>query len=113
MHWKVQIFTLQSPSIVESGQIAEYNRPVNERYPIRNLMETVTKRLTIRGFIVMDDNMKIPYEKPHQTDVTNWLNDGSIKAQTHEWQGMENAADAFIGMLKGDNFGKAVLKIKI
>lgn len=63
--------------------------------------------------MVGDANMGPKHAKEHQENVTRWLKDGSFKAKIHEWQGIENAAEAFVGMLKGENFGKAVLKVKV
>jgi len=100
-------------SIVECGQISQYNLPPDQRYPIRNTFNIITKRLTVRGFVVGDDEMRIPWEKPHQENVSRWLKDGTLKAQIHEWQGMDKAADGLVGMLKGESFGKAVLKVKL
>ena len=42
---------------VACGMISQYNSKPEELYPIRNLMNIVTKRITMRGFIVMDANM--------------------------------------------------------
>lgn len=44
--------------------------------------------------------------------VTNRLADGSVKAKIDLTEGIDKAADGFIDMLEGRNFGKAVLKIK-
>ncbi|KIX07583.1 uncharacterized protein Z518_02236 [Rhinocladiella mackenziei CBS 650.93] len=99
--------------IVECGQISQYNLPPEERYPIRNTFQTVVKRLTMTGFMVGDANMGPKYAKAHQEIVGKWINDGSFKAKIHETVGMEHAAEAFVGLLRGDNFGKAILKVKV
>ncbi|KIX92276.1 uncharacterized protein Z520_12022 [Fonsecaea multimorphosa CBS 102226] len=99
--------------IVECGQISQYNLPPSERYPIRNTFLTVVKRLTMTGFMVGDANMGPKHAKSHLENVSKWLRDGSFKAKVHETVGMENAAEAFSGMLKGENFGKAILKVKV
>ena len=44
--------------------------------------------------------------------MTQWLRDGKFTALMSETVGMEKAPQAFVGMLNGENFGKAVLKIK-
>ncbi|KAK4946063.1 hypothetical protein LTR10_014865 [Elasticomyces elasticus] len=98
--------------IVECGQISQYNLPPDQRYGISNLFQTVAKRLTMTGFMVADANMGPRHVKDHQENVKKWLKDGSFKAKIHETVGMENAGEAFVGMLKGDNFGKAILKVK-
>ncbi|KIW28707.1 uncharacterized protein PV07_08345 [Cladophialophora immunda] len=99
--------------IVECGQISQYNLPPAERYPIRNTFLCVTKRLTMTGFMVGDANMGPKHGKAHLENVSRWLRDGSFKAKIHEDVGIENAAQAFSGMLKGQNFGKAILKVKV
>ncbi|KAF2420733.1 putative oxidoreductase [Tothia fuscella] len=95
--------------IVACGMIADYNR--EEKYPIRNLMQFIGKRLTMTGFIVSDPQFGGPWKEEHQTNVSKWLKDGSFKGKTHEWVGMEKAPEALIGMWRGENFGKAVLKL--
>lgn len=99
--------------IVACGMISQYNVTGDDRYPLRNLTHVVRKRLDFKGFIVSDDFMGPKYLEEHQKNITKWLKDGSFKAKNHETVGMENAAEGFVGMLKGENFGKAVLKIKV
>jgi NADPH-dependent curcumin reductase CurA len=91
--------------------ISQYNLKPEELYPIRNLMQVVGKRLTIRGFIVSDANMGPKHAKDHQEKLQKWLSEGSFKAQQSVTVGIDNAIDGFLGMLKGHNFGKAVLQI--
>ena len=98
--------------VVACGMISQYNLPPDQAYPITNLGQMITKRITIHGFVVTDPEM-MRYMPEHQKNVTQWLNDGSMVAKTHEDVGMEKAADACIGVFDGKNFGKAVLKIKV
>jgi len=93
--------------------ISQYNLPADEQYGVKNLMLIVGKRITMRGFIVGDEEMGPKYAKEHRENVSAWLRDGSFKAVVAETVGMENAAEGLVGMLKGENFGKAVLKIKV
>lgn len=65
------------------------------------------------GFMVGDPEMGPKHFKAHQENVTKWLKDGTFKAKIHEEVGMERAGEALVGMLKGENFGKAVLKVKV
>ncbi|KAH7080060.1 NADP-dependent leukotriene B4 12-hydroxydehydrogenase [Paraphoma chrysanthemicola] len=97
--------------VVACGMISQYNAKPDERYPIRNLMHTVAKRLTIRGFIVGDENMGPKHTKEHQEKLQKWLSEGTFKAQQSITVGIDNAVDGFLGMLEGRNFGKAVLQI--
>jgi NADPH-dependent curcumin reductase CurA len=71
----------------------------------------VGKRLTIRGFVVFDPDMGFKYHEEHQKNMQRWIKDGEIKIRTTVVDGIDHAAEGFVGMLKGENFGKAVLKI--
>ncbi|EMD59536.1 hypothetical protein GGP41_004424 [Bipolaris sorokiniana] len=97
--------------IIACGMISQYNCKPEELYPIRNLMNMVTKRITMRGFIVGDANMGPKHAKEHQEKLQKWLADGTFKAQISVTEGIDNAVDGFLGMLEGKNFGKAVLQI--
>jgi NADPH-dependent curcumin reductase CurA len=66
----------------------------------------------MQGFMVGDEDMGPKYAKQHLETVSKWIRDGSFKAKIHEDVGMDKASDAFIGMLEGKNFGKAILKVK-
>ena len=91
--------------------ISQYNSAPQDQYPIRNMIQFVSKRLTMRGFIVSDANMGPNYVKEHQEKLQKWLADGSFKAKLSITEGIDNGIDGFLGMLRGDNFGKAVLQI--
>ncbi|KAF3042003.1 hypothetical protein E8E11_004323 [Didymella keratinophila] len=97
--------------IIACGMISQYNLKPEDSYPIKNLMQVVAKRLTIRGFIVGDENMGPKHAKEHQEKLQKWLSEGSFKAKISVTEGIDNAVDGFLGMLKGHNFGKAVLQI--
>jgi NADPH-dependent curcumin reductase CurA len=71
----------------------------------------VRSRLTIRGFIVWDKDMGPKYLEEHQKNLQLWIKDGQIAVKSSITEGIDNAATGLVGMLKGENFGKAVLKI--
>jgi NADPH-dependent curcumin reductase CurA len=71
----------------------------------------VSKRVTIRGFIVSDKDMGPKHIGEHQKNFQRWIKDGEITVKVSITEGIDNAAEGFVGMLKGENFGKAVLKI--
>jgi NADPH-dependent curcumin reductase CurA len=98
--------------IVVSGMISQYNLPPEKQYGVKNLSSFMGKRLTMRGFIVSDPDMGPKWSEEHQKNLTQWLRDGKFTALTSETVGIEKAPEGFVGMLKGENFGKAVLKIK-
>lgn len=91
--------------------ISQYNLTPKDQYPIRNLMNVVSKRLTIRGFIVSDANMGPKHYRDHQEKLQKWLSNGEFKAKLSVTEGIDNGINGFLGMLKGENFGKAILQI--
>ena len=92
--------------------IAEYNaKSEDEKYGHKNLMKVVGKQLTMRGFLVNEDPSIGPkHKKDHVENVSKWLKDGSMTAKIHEWD-ISEGDKGFVGMLRGENFGKAMLKV--
>jgi NADPH-dependent curcumin reductase CurA len=69
----------------------------------------VTKRLTLRGFVVMDfDDQR---EKALK-DLQSWVASGQIKVQEDIIEGLENTPAALIGLLAGENRGKRMVKVR-
>lgn len=91
--------------------ISQYNSPPSERYGIKNLFQVISKRLLMQGFIVGDPNMGPKYAAEHREKVAKWIHEGTFKVQQSVTEGIDNAPNGFLGMLKGENFGKAILKI--
>ncbi|KAI1764840.1 NAD(P)-binding protein [Hypoxylon sp. FL1150] len=94
------------------GMISGYNQPADQRYGVKGLFQVVTKLLTMQGFLVGQPEFGGAYFEEHQKNVQKWIVDGSFKAKLDITEGMDKAAEGFVAMLKGENFGKAVLKIK-
>jgi NADPH-dependent curcumin reductase CurA len=67
------------------------------------------KRIKMQGFIVFDDYGHRYNEFSEQ--MVKWLMAGEIKYKEHRVEGLENAVEAFIGLLKGENFGKLVVRV--
>lgn len=70
----------------------------------------VRKRIRWQGFIVYDPFIA-KWKDERDENVAKWIADGSLKSVDHVTDGMDNAIDGFLGMLKGENLGKSVLKI--
>jgi NADPH-dependent curcumin reductase CurA len=92
------------------GLIAHYNDiDLTGGFPTARLMRAVlTKRLTIRGFIVRDF---IAHAGEFERDVSAWLREGKIKYREDVVDGIENAPQAFMGLLQGKNFGKLLVRV--
>lgn len=94
------------------GLVSQYNATELPDGPDRLslLMGTLLiKRIKIQGFIIFDDYGH-RYEA-FATDMQQWLSQGKIKYREHVISGLENAPEAFIGMLEGRNFGKLIIKV--
>ena len=93
--------------------VSQYNvASPDEVYGVKDLTSVVVKRLKIQGFITGDPDMGPKYAVEHQKNVSKWISEGTFKAQQSVTNGIDNAVDGFLGMLKGGNFGKAVLTVK-
>ena len=68
----------------------------------------VTKRLTLRGFVVMDFYGQM--EKA-LSDLQSWVASGQLKVHEDIIDGFENLPNALIGLLAGDNIGKRMVKV--
>lgn len=93
------------------GLISQYNM---ERLPEgpdtrpRLLSAVLSKRLTLRGYIISDHDDRFP---EFLGLVTPRVEDGTIKVREDVIEGLENAVPAFIGLLEGRNFGKLVVRL--
>ena len=96
---------------VACGSVSQTSTKPEESHGLKNFPFVVGKRITIRGFIVFDPDMGPKYWEQHQKNMQKWIKDGEITVRMSVTEGMENAAEGLVGMLKGHNFGKAVLKV--
>jgi NADPH-dependent curcumin reductase len=107
------VFPLLSPfaRIPVCGLISMYNATSLSPGPILlpHLMRAVlTKRLTLRGFIVSDF---IGRYGDFMHDVSAWVREGRIKYREDVVEGLGKAPRAFIGLLRGENFGKLLVRV--
>ncbi|APZ44385.1 NADP-dependent oxidoreductase [Acidihalobacter ferrooxydans] len=93
------------------GLIAYYNASSIPDSPLgAQLMRAIlTKRLTVKGFIIFDDYGHRYSE--FAKDMTDWVRSGQISYREQIVDGLENAPDAFMGLLEGKNFGKLVIRV--
>ncbi|MBY6190362.1 NADP-dependent oxidoreductase [Microbulbifer agarilyticus] len=94
------------------GLIAQYNATELPAGPDRMPMlmgNLLVKRAKMQGFIVFDDYGH-RYDEFQQAMVP-WLMSGKIKYREDKVTGLENAVEAFIGLLQGENFGKLVVEV--
>jgi NADPH-dependent curcumin reductase CurA len=94
------------------GLVAHYNAteppPGPDRLPM--LMSAILRKsLTVRGFIQTEFAERLMGEFLER--ATAWVRDGSLKYKEHIVDGLQNAPQAFIGMLEGKNFGKLLVRL--
>ena len=95
------------------GMISQYNNAnAGEVHSVKNITSIVPKRIKMQGFIVSDPDMGPKHAVEHQKNVSKWISEGIFKTQQSVTVGIDNAIKGLLGMLKGDNFGKAVLQIE-
>ncbi|GGC47698.1 NADP-dependent oxidoreductase [Chelatococcus reniformis] len=93
------------------GLIAHYNDTETPKGPDRLpgfMRQALTKRLALRGFIVSDFASDGP---AFERDVSQWIREGKIKHREDIVEGLDKAPEAFIGLLKGANLGKLLVKV--
>ncbi|KAK1991924.1 zinc-binding dehydrogenase [Colletotrichum falcatum] len=98
--------------VISCGMITDYNIPPSKQQGVKGLGQIITKNITMEGYIATTPKFGPVYFEEHQEIMQKWLSDGSVKAKLFVTQGIDNAPNGFIGMFNGQNFGKAILKIK-
>jgi len=93
--------------MVICGSISGYNDPT-QATGLRISRYAITKRLRIQGFIV-SDFMSRSLEAISK--LMQWLKEGKIKDKFTIVNGLDNTTKAFIGLFKGENTGKMIVKI--
>jgi NADPH-dependent curcumin reductase CurA len=92
--------------IVVCGLIAEYN--ATEPYGYKNLRAVLVNRIRIQGMIVFDWQDRYAEAL---ASLGGYLREGRLKTRESVVQGLENAPQGLISLLKGGNFGKQLVKL--
>ena len=88
------------------GLISQYN---DVRYgPGPNPGIFLVQRVLLQGMIVLDHMNRLP---DFLRDMAQWIREGRIKYREDVVSGLENAPRAFIGLFRGENIGKRVVKV--
>ena len=92
------------------GLIAGYNATEAEvpKWAGSMMRAVLTKRLLIRGFIVSDFAAR---HGDFLRDMSQWLKEGKLKHREFITEGLDSAPEAFMGLLKGANFGKQLVRV--
>jgi hypothetical protein len=92
--------------IVVCGLISDYN--ATEPYALKNIRALLVNRIRMQGMIVFD--WKERYGEALQA-LAGYLTQGKLKYRESVVEGLENAPRGLIGLLKGQNFGKQLVKL--
>jgi NADPH-dependent curcumin reductase len=88
------------------GLISQYNAVELPSGP--NLAPLLWNRALVKGFIVSDHVDRMP---DFLADATRWLNEGKLRYREDVVDGLENAPSAFIGLFRGRNLGKMLVRV--
>ena len=94
---------------IECGMISQYNEPSN--HGIRNLTQVVNKQIRLQGFNISDKLFDPNFQEDFYSKVLKLIGSGELKIKEDVTNGLEHAAEAFVGIFQGKNFGKAVIQI--
>ncbi len=90
------------------GAVSQYDGPAPAHGPRGVPGLIVTKRLTLRGFVVMDfDDQR----EAALSQLADWVASGQIVVREDVIDGLENLPAALIGLLAGDNIGKRMVRV--
>jgi NADPH-dependent curcumin reductase CurA len=88
------------------GMIDDYNKAEPTR--LRFIMRIISARIRLRGFIVFD---YFPRLGEFYAEMGPWVADGTVKSTETVVEGIDNMPDAFLGLFKGANTGKMLVKL--
>ena len=88
------------------GLVSQYNAV--EAYGFKSLPVLLWKRVKLQGFIVSDRMQRWPAAL---ADLERWVSAGKIRYRETVTEGITNAPRAFLGMLRGENLGKQIVKL--
>ena len=93
------------------GLIAHYNQtelpPGPDRMSLLQGM-ILSRSIKMQGFIVSNYVHRAP---EFIGDMSKWMAEGKIQYREHMVEGLENAPEAFLGLFRGANFGKLVVRV--
>jgi NADPH-dependent curcumin reductase CurA len=89
------------------GMISIYNATKPEPGP-SNLAQLIGKNIRMEGFIVSHHFSMMPQ---FIADLSKWVAEGKVTWRETVFEGLDNAPDAFIGLFKGENLGKMLVKL--
>jgi NADPH-dependent curcumin reductase CurA len=88
------------------GMIEGYN--AKEPMAFRFIQRVIAARIQLKGFIVFD---YFPRMAEFYAQMAPWVANGTVKSRETVVEGLENTPDAFLGLFKGENTGKMLVRL--
>jgi hypothetical protein len=88
------------------GMIEGYNK--REPTSLKFAMRIIAARIRLQGFLVFD---YFPRMDEFYRDMGGWLKSGAVKSRETIVDGLEQTPDAFLGLFKGKNLGKMLVRL--
>ena len=86
--------------------IEGYN--AKEPMAFRFIQRVIAARIQLKGFIVFD---YVPRMAEFYAEMAPWIANGTVKSRETVVDGLEKAPDAFLGLFKGENTGKMLVRL--
>jgi len=94
--------------VVCCGRIAEYLKPQDERYRLRNWDAIGRQRATMRGFFIYDLAEHFPRA---ERQMAQWIAEGRMQYVEDVLEGIEQMPRALIRLFEGHNVGKQIVRV--
>jgi NADPH-dependent curcumin reductase CurA len=88
------------------GLVSQYNLTVP--YALQNVAELLNKNVMLQGFRIGNYQQ---HRDAAMREIAQWIGEGRLKYRETVADGLANAPRAFIGMLRGENLGKQLVRI--
>jgi NADPH-dependent curcumin reductase CurA len=88
------------------GMIEGYN--ATAPMSLRFIQRIIAARISLKGFIVLD---YLPRMAEFYAEMGPWVASGAVKSRETVVEGLENMPDAFLGLFKGENIGKMLVRL--
>lgn len=99
----------RSARIPVCGAISQYNVPIEKRYGLKNLFLLVGKCIKMEGFI--QAFWVAQHKAQYIKEMATYIEEGKVKYKEHVTSGFAQFPAAFVGMMKGENIGKAIVHV--
>ncbi|NJC08262.1 NADP-dependent oxidoreductase [Polymorphobacter fuscus] len=94
--------------IVVSGQVADYNTPVDRVPGLKHTAQFIAKRLRMEGLVVFDD---LPGFAGAQAELAGLIRSGAVVYREEVFEGLASLPAAFCGLFSGASFGRRVVRV--